>query len=346
MAHAVPRLRRVDWTGPGLSRRRRGRGFEIVDRRGRRVSDPAVLRRVRELTIPPAWIDVWICPYENGHLQAVGTDAAGRRQYLYHPAWRQRRDQQKFDRMLRFARLLPELRAAAARDLQRPELDRTRVLACAVRLLDVGFFRVGGEEYAAQNGSFGLATLERRHVRLAREGRIVFDYPAKSGKRRVQSVVDDDVFDVIRTLKRRRAGGPALLACRSDRNGTWTDVRSGDINAYVKELAGAEFSAKDFRTWHANLLAATALAVASWQETRAGREQAIRYAVQEAAHYLGNTPTVCRASYVDPRLFDHYRSGNTVAAALQQAALEESALPGEAVERAVIEVLEDPITPR
>jgi len=335
----VTRLRRVDWTAPGLSRRRRGRGFEIVDRRGRHVADDAVLQRVRALAIPPAWTDVWICPHEDGHLQAVGTDAAGRRQYLYHPRWRERRDQQKFDRMLTFARLLPGLRAAAARDLRLPGLERRRVLACAVRLLDVGFFRIGGEAYASRNGSFGLATLQKRHVTLAGKGRIVFDYPAKSGQRRVQAVGDPDVYEVLRALKRRR-GGETLLAYRRD--GGWVDVRSSEINAYIKELTGADVSAKDFRTWHANLLAATALAVSTWQESRTGREQAIRHAVEEAAHYLGNTPAVCRASYIDPRLFDHYRSGNTVASALQEAVLDEAALPGEAVERALIALLQEP----
>lgn len=295
---------------------------------------------MRELTIPPAWTDVWICPHEDGHLQAVGVDAAGRRQYLYHPRWRERRDQQKFDRMLTFARLLPKLRAAVARDLQQPGVERRRVLACAVRLLDVGFFRIGGEAYASRNGSFGLATLQKRHVTLAGKGTVVFDYPAKSGQRRVQAVVDDDVYDVLRALKRRRGGGDTLLAYRKD--GGWVDVRSSEINAYLKELAGPDVSAKDFRTWHANLLAATALAVSAWQDSRTGREQAIRHAVGEAAHYLGNTPSVCRASYIDPRLFDHYRSGNTVASALERAALEDGALPGEVVERALIELLEEP----
>ena len=305
------------------------------------MSNTAVLERVRALGIPPAWTDVWICPHEHGHLQAVGVDAAGRRQYIYHSRWRERRDQQKFDRMLTFARLLPVLRASAARDLELPDLGRRRVLACAVRLLDVGFFRIGGESYASRNGSFGLATLERRHVKLAGNGRIVFDYPAKSGQRRVQSVVDEDVYEVIRALKRRRSGGDALLAYRREEDGAWVDVRSFEINAYIKELTSADVSAKDFRTWHANLLAATALAVSAWQETQTGREKAIRHAVQEAAYYLGNTPTVCRASYLDPRLFDHYRSGSTVADALQEAVLEESELPGETVERALIDLLEE-----
>jgi DNA topoisomerase IB len=168
----------------------------------------------------------------------------------------------------------------------------------------------------------------------------VFDYPAKSGQRRVQAVGDDDVYEVLRALKRRRGGGDALLAYRQ--NGGWTDVRSSEINAYIKELTNADVSAKDFRTWHANLLAATALAVSVWQESRSGREQSIKHAVREAAHYLGNTPSVCRASYIDPRLFDHYRSGNTVAPALQEAALEEGTLPGETVERALIALLEEP----
>jgi DNA topoisomerase I len=336
----VGRLRRVDCATPGIVRRRRGRGFEYRDSAGRRVEDPETLERIRLLAIPPAWTDVWICPDALGHLQAVGTDAAGRRQYRYHDRWRTRRDQEKFDEMLGFARALPRVRAAAAKHLAQEGLTRERVLACAVRLLDRGFFRVGGEEYAADNGSFGLATLRKEHVSLAADGVLVFDYPAKSGKRRLQRVVDPEVYAVVGELKRRRGGSPELLAYR---NGGWCDVRSSDVNDYVKDLTGADFSAKDFRTWHATVLAAVALAVSEATTSQTGRKRAITRAVQEVSHHLGNTPAVCRASYIDPRVFDRYRAGVTIAPALQGLALDDDVPATQGlIEEAVVALLDDP----
>jgi DNA topoisomerase-1 len=232
--HDAPmaRLRRADCSGPGITRRRRGRGFEYRDERGRRIEDPEVLERITELRIPPAWRDVWICPDRYGHIQATGFDAAGRKQYLYHQRWRERRDQRKFDEMIEFARVLPRMRHRVELDLAGEELGRERVLACAVRLLDRGFFRVGGEDYAAENESYGLATMHKRHVSVGADGLIVFDYPSKSGQRRVQSVVDEEVAELLRRLKRRRGGGPELLAFKDD--GRWRDDRSDDINDYVK----------------------------------------------------------------------------------------------------------------
>jgi DNA topoisomerase I len=200
----MPRIRRVDCSGPGIRRRRRGHGFSYFDElTGEPVRDPEVLARIRSLVIPPAWRDVWICPLPNGHLQAVGTDSAGRRQYLYHQAWRQRREQAKFDHMLEFARVLPDLRERVGEQLAGEGLTRQRVLACAVRLLDRGFFRIGSEAYAEQNETYGLATMHKRHVRIEGE-ELVFDYPTKGGKRRVASVVDPEVREVIAALRRRR----------------------------------------------------------------------------------------------------------------------------------------------
>jgi len=335
----MPRLRRVDCSTPGFARRRRGRGFEFLEASGEPISDAETVKRLRELAIPPAWTDVWICPLENGHLQAVGTDAAGRRQYLYHDLWRKRRDQEKFDHMLEFAQALPRLRSVTARRLGLKDLGRDRVLSCAVRLLDLGFFRVGGEEYA-ENGSYGLATLEKRHVEIVGDGTIVFDYVAKGGKRRVQSVVDDKVLEAVRALTRRRGGGAPLLAYKS---GRWSDVHSSEINDYIKEITGAEFTAKDFRTWHATVLAAIALAVSTEAQTKAARERAIARAVGEVAHYLGNTPAVCRASYIDPRVVDSYRAKQTIAAAL--ADLEKwdtgAIARREPVDAAVLDLIED-----
>ena len=330
----MSRLRRADCSSPGITRRRRGRGFEYLDVDGSRIDDAETLERIRALAIPPAWSDVWICVDPDGHLQGVGTDAAGRRQYRYHERWRQRRDQQKFDQMLAFARALPRLRRAAASDLG--ARGEKRELACAVRLLDRGFFRVGGEEYADDNGSYGLATLEKRHVELAGDGVLVFDYPAKSGKRRLQSVVDPDVYAVVASLRRRRGG--RLFG-----------IRSSDINGYIKDATGGDFSAKDFRTWHATVLAAVALAVSERATSQTGRKRAMSRAVNEVAHYLGNTPAVCRASYIDPRVFDRYRAGTTISPALEGLAqLDEERTPATqgAIERAVVNLLEDESRPR
>jgi DNA topoisomerase-1 len=341
----VPRLRRSDCSGPGILRRGRGRGFEYLDEDGDRIDDAETLERIRELVIPPAWRDVWISPYPFGHIQAVGTDAAGRRQYLYHPAWRARRDQEKFDEMVQFARALPGLRRRAARHLAQPGLTRERVLACAVRLLDRGFFRVGTEDYAAENGTYGLATMEKRHVRLGEGGLLVFDYVAKSGKERVQSVVDPDVYEVVKKLKNRRSGRE-LLAYKDGRS--WVDLRSDHINEYIKDMTGEDFSAKDFRTWHGTVLAAVALAVSGRAAgSKTARAKAISRAVKEVAYYLGNTPAVCRASYIDPRVFDRYRDGITIGGALDRLGdvdLGEPATQG-AVEDAVLDLLEGTESP-
>jgi DNA topoisomerase I len=342
----VTRLRRADCSGPGIVRRGRGRGFEYFDENGDRIDDGEVIARIRALVIPPAWKDVWICPDPMGHIQAVGTDAAGRRQYVYHPRWRERRDQQKFDDMVRFARALPHVRETTAKHLAQKTVTRERVLACAVRLLDRGFFRIGTEGYAEQNQTYGLATMQKRHVTLGEGEVITFDYAAKGRKRRVQSIVDPAVYELVATLKRRR-GGPELLAYRN--GGAWVDVRSDDINEYIKEIAGEDFSAKDFRTWSATVIAAVALAVSGHAAaTKTARKRAIARAIKEVAHYLGNTPAVCRASYIDPRVFDRFRDGITIGGALESLgegiALGEPAFQG-AVEEAVLDLLEDERTP-
>jgi DNA topoisomerase IB len=313
----MARLRRVDCSGPGITRRRRGRGFEYLDQNGNRVQDADTLARIGELAIPPAWEEVWICAHPMGHIQATGTDARGRKQYRYHDKWRARRDQQKFDEMIDFARALPGMRERVTEDLAADGVTRERVLACAVRLLDRGFFRVGGEDYAVENDTYGLATIHKKHVRLLDEGVLVFDYPAKSGQRRIQSIVDPEVYDIAAALKRRRGGSPELLAYREGRR--WRDIKSADINAYIKEITGGDFSAKDFRTWNATVLAAVALAVSGPAAERAptARKRAITRAVKEVARYLGNTPAVCRASYIDPRVFDRYEGGLTIGGVIQ-----------------------------
>jgi DNA topoisomerase I len=313
----LPRLRRSDSSKPGFSRRGRGRGFEYRDASGRPVREGKELERIRSLAIPPAWKDVWICADPLGHLQATGTDAAGRRQYLYHDAWRKRRDREKFNRMLDFAVALEPLRAHTERCLAGDDLGRDRVLSCAVRLLDRGFFRIGGEEYAEDNGTFGLATMLRSHATLHERGVVMFDYPAKGGERRVQSVVDSDSYDVVAALKRRRAKGEELLAFKNGRQ--WEDVSSDDINEYIREVTGGPYSAKDFRTWNATVLAASSVALLGQQAKSAtARKRVVSLAIAEVARYLGNTPAVCRASYVDPRVIDRFYVGQTILGALDR----------------------------
>ncbi len=295
---------------PGITRRRHGRGFVYTHADGRRVQEDDTLARIRGLAIPPAWDDVWICPDARGHLQAVGTDAAGRKQYLYHEDWRARRDRQKFDRVLRLARRLPEMRKVCERDLTARGLTRERAMAGAVRLLDLGFFRVGSEAYTEENGSYGLATLRRRHVRVERD-RVLFDFAAKGRKRRVQIVEDQALARLTGALLRRKGGGRELLAYRDGKG--WRDVRSEDINGYLKDLADEDVSAKDFRTWHATVLTAVLLATEETELTSVtSRKRVVSSAVKEVAEALGNTPAVCRASYIDPRVIDRFLNGETI----------------------------------
>jgi DNA topoisomerase IB len=333
-------LTRSDVSGPGIRRRRCGRGFRYIGPDSAQVRDPDVLARIRALVIPPAWEDVWICVDSRGHIQAVGTDAAGRRQYRYHDLWREQRDREKHDRVLEFGGALPRIRAVIDRHLAGPGLSRQRVLAAALRLVDLGFFRPGGEEYAAENGTYGLATIRREHVTYSR-GQLIFDYIGKSTQRREQAIAEERVCAVVRSLKRRKGGGDELLAYRS--GPCWRDVTAADINDYLREIAGDEFTVKDFRTWHATVLAAVALAVSQQAaDTERARKRAIARAVREVADYLGNTPAVARASYIDPRVIKLYERGKTIAPMLgrlgQQQEFGELATQG-AAERAVLNLL-------
>jgi DNA topoisomerase-1 len=335
----MARLRRADCSRPGISRRRRGRGFEFVLPDGSRLDDDETVARIRELAIPPAWQDVWVCLDPLGHLQATGVDAAGRKQYLYHQAWRTRRDQQKFDQMLEFAAALPRLRRVVRRDLNGDGVGRDRVLATAVRLLDRGMFRIGSEDYAEQNQSYGLATLLKEHVTL-NGTRMRFSFPAKSGQQRKQVIEDPAVLPVMRALKRRRDGSPELLAFRERRH--WVDVTSADINRYLKEATGDDFSAKDFRTWNGTVIAAAALA-GDVPETKSARKRRVNEAVKGVAFFLGNTPAVCRASYIDPRVLDRFQSGWTIAVEMRP---DEDPFAEDRrrrrIERAVIDLISDP----
>jgi DNA topoisomerase IB len=308
-------LVRSDLAGPGIRRRRCGRGFIYLGPDAGAVRDPATLARIKSLVIPPAWEGVWICAEPGGHIQAVGTDAAGRRQYRYHDLWRERRDRDKHDRVLEFGACLPRLRTVVCRHLEARGLGRDRVLAAAIRLIDLGFFRPGGEEYAEENGTFGLATIRKEHV-MVTKGQLVFEYTAKGAKHREQAIAEDQVCAAVRSLRRRRGGGEQLLVYRSGPR--WHDVTAADINSYLGEITGGDYTAKDFRTWHATVLAAVGLAVseAAAATSEAARKRAVARVVQEVAEYLGNTPAVARASYIDPRLIELYQDGTTIASVL------------------------------
>ena len=325
----------------------RGRGFEYLDPDGGRVDDPEVLERIAELVIPPAWREVWVCMDPLGHLQATGVDAAGRKQYLYHERWRAHRDRRKFDSMIAFGAALPRLRRRVARDLQLPsgerqvavgQLTERRVLALAVRLLDLGFFRIGSEDYAERNESYGLTTMLREHVTVE-EREVIFDFPAKSGQRRVQAIADPEALVMVGALKRRRTGSQLLAYRASD---GWRDLTAEEVNAYLKQCSGGEFTAKDFRTWNATVLAAVALASAEEVRGKAAHEREVKQAIKTVAAYLGNTPAVCRASYVDPRVIDRFQDGVTIAEAIGRAGPDLGKARVRArVEKAVLELLAD-----
>ncbi|BBZ06707.1 DNA topoisomerase [Mycolicibacterium doricum] len=293
------RLRRSVVSGPGLRRVRRGKGFSYHDHNGEVITDNKTLDRIDALVIPPAWKKVWICPYPNGHIQAVGTDAAGRRQYLYHQQWQQERNEEKFDRVLQMSSALPELRRQIAADLGGRGWQRNRVLALALHLLDLGYFRAGGDQYAEENNSFGIATLLREHVKLQRQA-VEFDYPAKSGVRRTLVIDDPEVVKSVRALLRHPDRPDRLLACRNGDG--WAEIHSDDLNIRFKELVGADYSVKDLRTWHGTVLAAAAFVDADPPVNKTVTKRAESAVMKEVSEALGNTPAVARASYVDPRV--------------------------------------------
>ena len=300
-----------------------------------------MLERLRSLAIPPAWTDVWICPDPLGHLQATGVDAAGRKQYLYHPRWRERRDREKFEKVVRFGAGLPKLRKQLRRDLEGTEATRARVLAGAVRLLDIGVFRIGSEQYADEDSGIGLATVRKDHVTV-RPDEVEFDYPGKGGLRRRLVIKDSLTLDLVKLLRRRRSGGDQLLAYRQD--GEWVKLRSDEINEYLKETLGEDFSAKDFRTWNATVMAAVTLAVdGADATTKTARKRATNRAARAVSEVLGNTPAVARRAYIDPRVFDRYNSGWTIASAVGEAAADGPAddRTRERIEDAVVDLLTD-----
>ena len=292
----------------GIARQRAGRGVRYVDARGRVVKDPRTLARIRALAIPPAWTDVWICPDPNGHLQATGRDARGRKQYRYHPRWTAVRHEVKYGRMIAFGRALPAMRRRVARDMKQPPLSRARVLATVVSLLEKTLIRVGNDEYARANRSYGLTTLQDRHVEV-RGPKVKFRFRAKSG---IYQTLELEDATLARSVKRCQDLPGQVLFQYVDAEGARQTVGSGDVNAYLREISGEDFTAKDFRTWAGTVLAAAALRDHAKQHTHAGRKKEIVAAIGSVAARLGNTPAVCRRCYVHPAVIDAYMDGVTI----------------------------------
>ncbi|MBL7258452.1 DNA topoisomerase IB [Paractinoplanes lichenicola] len=318
------RLRRSDLTKPGYARQRTGKGFSYRDTDGSRLTDSAAIERIKALVLPPAWTDVWISPDPRGHIQATGVDVAGRKQYRYHDDWRVARDEKKFDHALEVAARLPKLRDRLHADLTEARgLTRERVLAAIVRLLDMGMFRIGSDQYAVREDdpSFGLSTLQPSHVRT-RGGCVLLEFKGKSGVDHSGTVGDGEVCQVLRDLKIRRRGENRLFAFYDRSARRWRDIHADDINDYLREVSGEQMSAKDFRTWHGTVEAARALADQGPQPTESKRKKAVSHAMKEVADLLGNTPAVARASYVDPRVLTAYEEGEVVRSGSEKAVRE------------------------
>lgn len=290
---------------PGLSRRRSGKGWSYRDAKGRVITDAKTLDRIRALAVPPAWTDVWICPRANGHIQAIGRDVKGRKQYRYHADWSTARSTNKFDRLPAFARALPKLRAQVEHDLGLRGVCKAKVLATAVRLLELTLIRIGNAVYAKQNRSYGLTTLHKRHLEMDGAA-LTFEFRGKSGKDHSVSVRDRRLARVVRALE--DLPGQQLFKYR-DAEGGLCPVTSDDVNAYIREAMGDQFSAKDFRTWAGTVSAARALRDMEPPTSPTDARRKITVCVKAVSGLLGNTPTVCRASYVHPKVFELYQEG-------------------------------------
>jgi len=301
-------LRYVRDASPGIRRLRHGRGFRYRAANGETVRDADTLARIRALAIPPAWRDVWICPVANGHIQAVGRDRRGRKQYRYHARWRQVRDEAKYERMVAFAQALPALRAQVDSDLARPGLPREKVVATVVALLEKTLIRVGNDEYARHNRSYGLTTMRDRHAQV-QGTRILFRFRGKSGKVHAVGIEDRRLSRIVKRCQ--DLPGEPLLQYVDD-EGTVRDVESGDVNDYLRAITGRDFTAKDFRTWAGTVLAAWALAEVAAFGSRTQAQKNIVRAIESVAGRLGNTTAVCRKSYVHPAVFDSYLDGTLV----------------------------------
>ncbi len=323
----MPRLRRTSPDQPGWTRRRAGRGFVHLDESGQPLP-PEDVARCKALVIPPAWKDVWISPYPHGHLQAVGTDDAGRRQYLYHPAWVEQRSAEKHERVVGLGRRLPRLREEVLADLATDDLATRATCALAVRLIDLGCFRIGNDVYAEEYGSFGLTTLERQHVRRTGDV-LVFEFVGKSGVEHHVEIDDPQAVEALDRRRRRRRTDRRLL-----------DINGTDVNEYLREASGLDVTAKDFRTWHGTVLAAAALAEAPGPEaSKTARKRAVAAAMREVSEFLGNTPALARSSYVDPRVVDAYEEGRTIRAAVRRAPDDDGEERRAVLERATLRLL-------
>jgi DNA topoisomerase I len=331
----MPRLRRTAPDQPGWTRRRTGKGFTYLDQHGERLG-PEEVQRCKDLVIPPAWRDVWITPYPHGHLQAVGTDDAGRRQYLYHPQWRASRDAEKFERIVHFGRAMSKARERVLTDLGTEGMSQERACAVAVRLLDLGYFRIGNDVYTDTNGSFGLTTMLREHV-TKRRGRLRFCFVGKSGVEHSIEIDDEATIAALDVMRARKGGGDRLLAWKDGRQ--WRGLDSSQVNDYVREATGLDATAKDFRTWHATVIAAAALASSDEPgHTKASRKRAVAATMKEVSEFLGNTPALARTAYVDPRVVEAYEHGTTIKV---KTSYDTADARQAALERAVLRLLED-----
>jgi DNA topoisomerase-1 len=307
-------LRYVSDAKPGIERKRSGKGFRYVDADGRPVRDKETLARIKSLVIPPAWTEVWICPNPKGHLQVTGRDARGRKQSRYHPRWREVRDETKYERMILFGTALPEIRERVEQDLAIPGLPRAKVLATIVRLMETTLIRVGNEEYARQNKSYGLTTMRNKHVEVD-GATVTFDFQGKSG---VKHTVDITDRRIARIVQRCQDIPGYELFQYVDRDGTHHSVDSADVNEYLREISSQEFTAKDFRTWAGSLLACMALRELAGFASETEAKRNVVQAIKQVAARLGNTPSVCRKCYVHPAVLECYMSGTMEAAKRMQ----------------------------
>jgi DNA topoisomerase-1 len=301
-------LRYVSDSAPGYRRKRTGTSFSYYDKEGKRITDAAVIRRIKSIGIPPAYESVWICPLPNGHIQATGLDARGRKQYRYHPKWRELRDQNKYEHIMQFAAALPALRARVGTDMKREGLPREKVLATIVSLLEKTLIRVGNAEYAQKNNSYGLTTMRRKHVAIGR-GVLRFEFTGKSGKQWRLKVEDKRIAAIVRRCA--EIPGHELFKYIDD-DGASRTVDSGDVNGYIKDITQQDFTAKDFRTWTGTVLAALALAEFKKYDSKAEAKRNVVAAIEKVAKQLGNTPAICRKSYVHPEILNAYMSGDLV----------------------------------
>jgi DNA topoisomerase IB len=337
-AASVSGLVRSDPHSPGITRARGRQSFRYHDPAGGEITQGETLDRIRALRIPPAWENVWISPDPLGHIQATGMDSRGRTQYIYHRLWREQRDAQKFAHMLRFASALPALRTATVQDLKRRGLNRDRVAAGAVRLIDLGLFRIGGEKYAELDHHYGATTLHKQHVRLMHDG-IFFDYIAKAGKHRTICVRDEVVVPTVRALAHTDNGHETLF-CYEHEDG-WHVLRSRDVANYIATRTGGHFTAKEFRTWNATVLMALVLANAEPAQTLRSRKSVIAASVREVANWLGDTPAVARGSYIDPRLIARYESEGRLPAVPALPAVLPASAEAEVAVAALLRVCDD-----